>query len=321
MARQGIREIEAAAGKRIRQRPPAGDRLRDARLSRGDKEEVHRICREGIHRFGKKEGSRSSTGCWAWSSSPRRPRRGLRCRPAAAAEIPPRPLQPRRPCATRRRPPDYDRALAISPSFAEAYLNRGSARWAKEDANGAYADFDAPHPPGAQLAGAYNGRGRTLLELMNDPDRAMPDLDEAIRLRPEGYVLPYIARVEGAAAEEGLRRRDRRRDQSSLDLRLVGALLYPRPGPARERRPRRRAGRPRGGAEAGPTTARSSRTSSKPWKRRGPPALARYVRAPALAILAALMSWMKEHRSERPAVWDYANPSDEKRSACARSSP
>jgi tetratricopeptide (TPR) repeat protein len=31
---------------------------------------------------------------------------------------------------------------------------------------------------------------------MNDPDRALPDLDEAIRLRPEGYVLPYIARAK-----------------------------------------------------------------------------------------------------------------------------
>ena len=25
------------------------------------------------------------------------------------------------------------------------------------------------------------------------------------------------------------------------------------------------------------------------------------------------MTWMKEHRSERPAVWDYANPREEKR--------
>ena len=44
------------------------------------------------------------------------------------------------------------------------------------------------------LPGAYNGRGRTALELLHDPDRALPDLNEAIRLRPEGYVLPYIAR-------------------------------------------------------------------------------------------------------------------------------
>jgi hypothetical protein len=27
------------------------------------------------------------------------------------------------------------------------------------------------------------------------------------------------------------------------------------------------------------------------------------------------MSWMKEHRSERPAVWDYSNPRAEKRAS------
>src|SRR4029078_423399 len=87
-----------------------------------------------------------------------------------------------------------DRALAISPGFAEAYLNRGSTRWAKGDAKGAAEDFDELIRRGALLPGAYNGRGRTVLELMNDPDRALPDLDEAIRLRPEGFVLPYIVR-------------------------------------------------------------------------------------------------------------------------------
>jgi len=25
------------------------------------------------------------------------------------------------------------------------------------------------------------------------------------------------------------------------------------------------------------------------------------------------MSWMKEHRSERPAIWDYSNPKAQKR--------
>ncbi|RPH47755.1 MAG: hypothetical protein EHM91_05330, partial [Planctomycetota bacterium] len=64
------------------------------------------------------------------------------------------------------------------------------------DAKGAYEDFDHLIKAGVQLAGAYNGRGRTLLELMNDPDRALLDLNEAIRLRPEGYVLPYIARAK-----------------------------------------------------------------------------------------------------------------------------
>ena len=30
------------------------------------------------------------------------------------------------------------------------------------------------------------------------------------------------------------------------------------------------------------------------------------------------MTWMKEHRSERPAVWDYANPRAEKRVSLRR---
>ncbi len=29
-------------------------------------------------------------------------------------------------------------------------------------------------------------------------------------------------------------------------------------------------------------------------------------------------SWTKEHRSERPAVWDYANPREEKRVSLRR---
>jgi len=90
---------------------------------------------------------------------------------------------------------DYDRAIAVSPGFAEAYLGRGSARYGKKDAKGAYEDFDHLIRMGAQLPGAYNGRGRVILELMNDPGRALPDLNEALRLRPEGYVLPYIARA------------------------------------------------------------------------------------------------------------------------------
>src|SRR5207237_8215722 len=62
---------------------------------------------------------------------------------------------------------DYDRAIAISPGFAEAYLNRGSHRLTKKDEKGAYEACDLLIRMGAQPAGAYNGRARTLLELMN----------------------------------------------------------------------------------------------------------------------------------------------------------
>ena len=46
------------------------------------------------------------------------------------------------------------------------------------------------------LAVAYNGRGWTRLELLDDVDGAISDLDEAIRLKPGDYVLPYVARSQ-----------------------------------------------------------------------------------------------------------------------------
>jgi tetratricopeptide (TPR) repeat protein/tRNA A-37 threonylcarbamoyl transferase component Bud32 len=195
LARQGIREIEAARGSGFDndlQREIAAAMLA---YLKGAKEEVRRICREGILRFGKKEGveefhwllglveeSKEAQIPFFDAALFLRPKFPLALYSRASARDPDGAIQ------------DYDRALEISPGFAEAYLNRGSARWAKGDAKGAYADFDELLRRGALLAGAYNGRGRTLLELMNDPDRALPDLNEAIRLRPEGYVLPYIAR-------------------------------------------------------------------------------------------------------------------------------
>jgi len=72
---------------------------------------------------------------------------------------------------------------------------------------------------------------------MNDPDRALPDLDEAIRLRPEGYVLPYIARGQSPAAQEELWRRHRRRHEGHFHLRLVGSFLDQRQGQAGHGRP------------------------------------------------------------------------------------
>jgi tetratricopeptide (TPR) repeat protein/tRNA A-37 threonylcarbamoyl transferase component Bud32 len=195
LAQQGIREIEAARGSGFDndlQREIAAAMLA---YLRGAKEEVHRICREGILRFGKKEGVEEFhwlLGLVQESKAAQikafdealslRPKFPLALYSRASARDPDGAIQ------------DYDLALAISPGFAEAFLNRGSARWAKGDAKGAYADFDELLRRGALLPGAYNGRGRTVLELLNDPERALPDLNEAIRLRPEGYVLPYIAR-------------------------------------------------------------------------------------------------------------------------------
>lgn len=197
LARQAIAEITAAQGSGF-----DNDLQRDVASAmlaylRGDKATVLKICREGIGGFGRKEGVEEFHWLLGLVQDTRPEQ--LRAFDEALA------LRPKFPLALYSRASvrdpdgalqDYDLAIAVSPGFAEAYLNRGSARWAKRDAPGAYADFDLLIRRKELLSGAYNGRGRTLLELMNDPDRAMPDLDEAIRLRPEGYVLPYIARAK-----------------------------------------------------------------------------------------------------------------------------
>jgi tetratricopeptide (TPR) repeat protein/tRNA A-37 threonylcarbamoyl transferase component Bud32 len=197
LVQQGIREIEAAQESGFDNE--LHREIASAMLAylRNDKETVHRICREGILRFGKKEGVEE----FHWLM-------GLMLDSKAAqkkAFDEALSLRPKFPMALYSRATvlddfderirDLDRAIAISPGFAEAYLNRGSWRYGKGDAKGAYEDFDHLIKVGVQLAGAYNGRGRVIVELMKDPDRALPDLDEAIRLRPEGYVLPYMARA------------------------------------------------------------------------------------------------------------------------------
>jgi tetratricopeptide (TPR) repeat protein/tRNA A-37 threonylcarbamoyl transferase component Bud32 len=197
MVQQGAREIEAAQESGFDN--DLHREIASAMLAylRGEREPVHRICREGINRFGKKEGVEEFH--WLMGLVLRSPAAQIKAFDEALT------LRPKFPLAlysraTLRDPDgaiaDYDRAIEISPGFAEAYLQRGSARWGKKDAKGAYDDFDHLIRIGAQLPGAYNGRGRTLLELMNDPDRALPDLDEAIRLRPDGYILPYMARAK-----------------------------------------------------------------------------------------------------------------------------
>lgn len=196
MVQLGIREIAAAQESGFDNE--LHREIASAMLAylRGEKETVHRICREGINRFGKKDGVEE----FHWLMGLVLDSRAAQIKAFDEALS----LRPKFPLALYSRASlrdpegaieDYDRAIAISPGFAEAYLNRGSKRWAKKDAEGAYADFDRLIRMGTLLPGAYNGRGRTLVELMNDPARALPDLDESIRLRPEGYVLPYIARA------------------------------------------------------------------------------------------------------------------------------
>ena len=76
---------------------------------------------------------------------------------------------------------DYDKALALNPSYAEAYWNRGQARFSKDDFNGALADLDQALALKPNLAGAYGSRGAAK-EAKGDLTGALADYDKSIAL-------------------------------------------------------------------------------------------------------------------------------------------
>jgi tetratricopeptide (TPR) repeat protein/tRNA A-37 threonylcarbamoyl transferase component Bud32 len=205
MARRGAEEIEAA------QRLGSGfdsEVHRDIAAAmlaylRGDREAVRQICGEGIRRFGRREGVEELY--WLQGLAQAGAAERLKSLNESIT------LRPKFPLALYVRAharqsaehkdidgaiADYTEALRVSPGFAEAYMDRGSLRWSKGDAAGAYEDFDRLIRMGALLPGAYNGRGRTLCELQGKAAEALPDLTEAIRLQPEGYMLPWLGRAK-----------------------------------------------------------------------------------------------------------------------------
>jgi tetratricopeptide (TPR) repeat protein len=84
--------------------------------------------------------------------------------------------------------------IELCPTFAEAYVNRGSLRFRQKDAKGAIEDFETLIRMGQRLGAAYNGRGRSRYELLGDIPGGLADLSEAIRINP-GHYLPYQARA------------------------------------------------------------------------------------------------------------------------------
>src|SRR6266699_2583338 len=69
---------------------------------------------------------------------------------------------------------DYNRAIELNPKYAGAYNNRGLAKKAKGDHDGAIADYNRAIELNPKDAGAYNNRGITK-EGKGDHDGAIAD--------------------------------------------------------------------------------------------------------------------------------------------------
>jgi tetratricopeptide (TPR) repeat protein len=78
---------------------------------------------------------------------------------------------------------DYNRAIELNPNLAEAYNNRGLARSHQQDFNGAIADYNRAIELNPNLAEAYNNRGLTRSH-QQDFNGAIADYNRAIELNP-----------------------------------------------------------------------------------------------------------------------------------------
>ena len=78
---------------------------------------------------------------------------------------------------------DYDEAIKLNPSYADAFNNRGIAYYAKGQHDRAIEDYDQAIKLKPSDAIAYNNRG-TAYYSKGQHDRAIQDYDQAIKLKP-----------------------------------------------------------------------------------------------------------------------------------------
>ncbi|HYE99143.1 MAG TPA: hypothetical protein VEJ18_09550, partial [Planctomycetota bacterium] len=168
---------------------------------RGQADDVRARCAEAIRRYGRKEGVEEFHWLRGLVEDDRAA--ATRCYDQALA------IRPRFPLALYSRAwsrggggfEDFDAAIRCAPGFAEAYIFRGSALLGDpRKAAAAAADFDVLVRRGLYLAPAYNGRGAARLKL-GQLDAAIEDVTEAIRLKPDGYHIPWVLRAEARLAQ------------------------------------------------------------------------------------------------------------------------
>jgi len=88
----------------------------------------------------------------------------------------------------------FDRAIAIWPEFADAYLNRAVAEHSISQRPAALADLDKSLDLNPNLIRAYNERGQIYLENA-DPQHAIQEFDKSLQVKPslEGYYQRGLA--------------------------------------------------------------------------------------------------------------------------------
>ncbi len=87
---------------------------------------------------------------------------------------------------------DYNEAIRLKPDLANAFYNRGNARSDKGDLDGAIKDYNEALRLKPDYAYAFLGRGNARYR-KGDLDGALKDFDEAIRLKPD-YALAFYNR-------------------------------------------------------------------------------------------------------------------------------
>jgi tetratricopeptide (TPR) repeat protein len=203
LAREGALEIEAARAEGSGFDDDLRREIAAAMIAylRDERESVRRICAGGIARFGRREGVEELH--WLLGLVEKDAAAKRKAFDAALA------LKPRFPLALYSRAwvpggsalADYEEIIRIAPGLAEAWIFRGSILVLdrKEYAAGAR-DFEELIRRGVHLAPAHNGRGLARLR-MGDLDGAIADCDEAIRVKPDGYHLPWLHRAEARLAQ------------------------------------------------------------------------------------------------------------------------
>ena len=125
---------------------------------------------------------------------------------------------------------DWDRAIMINPGLAVVYLDRGCARYSKGDKAGALSDWNQALAFNPRLATAYSNRGAARQEL-GDNEGALADFNKALALNTH-HLSTYCLRGD-TWLDKGDWRRAISDFNSAIKLDPLMALAYQKRGHAK----------------------------------------------------------------------------------------